>query len=83
MVSSAPMSYAINNHWWSTSAITILGAANARAADMVTMPMGPAPKIETLLSGLISTRLQSWTPTLSGSHMAPCPFFQTRIIWCS
>ncbi|OAY69676.1 hypothetical protein ACMD2_15562, partial [Ananas comosus] len=55
----------------STSTIMILGAPNARAASIVTKPIGPAPMISTFFSGPISARRQAWIPTLRGSHIAP------------
>ncbi|KVI10137.1 hypothetical protein Ccrd_011493 [Cynara cardunculus var. scolymus] len=70
-MASAPRCFANDSRESSTSATMILGDPNVRAASIVNRPMGPAPKIKTLVSGVTSARRQAWTATLSGSHMAP------------
>nr|GMD48583.1 hypothetical protein Ccrd_011493 [Ipomoea batatas] len=71
MVWSAPRLLANDRRRSSTSAIRIVGAPKARAASMVTRPMGPAPRIKILVPGPMPARLHAWTPTLRGSHIAP------------
>jgi len=46
-------------------------APAARAASIVTRPMGPAPATRTVSPVPTSPRRQAWMPTESGSHRAP------------
>ena len=72
MMFVAPNSSALSSLFWKRSTTVMLVAPLLLQAINVIRPMHPAPRIHIDCPGCTCARFAAWTPTASGSIIAPC-----------